>query len=60
MVDVINDGCPIADPLLTESSAVEIEQEELQEDSDLKMIHKFQVYKIWVVETSSRKKNNLN
>lgn len=42
MVDVVNDGCPILEPLVTESSAVEMELMELQEDLGLKMIHKSQ------------------
>ncbi|XP_076317303.1 SCAN domain-containing protein 3-like [Tachypleus tridentatus] len=40
MVDVISDGCPILEPLITESSAMEIELTELQKDLGLKMIRK--------------------
>ncbi|CAI9736518.1 Hypothetical predicted protein [Octopus vulgaris] len=42
MVDVVNDGCSILAPLAMESSAVEMELMELQEDLGLKMIHKSQ------------------
>ncbi|XP_076034544.1 general transcription factor II-I repeat domain-containing protein 2-like [Oratosquilla oratoria] len=42
MVDVVNDGCRIPEPLVTESSAVEMELMELPEDLGLQMIHKSQ------------------
>ncbi|XP_042218332.1 general transcription factor II-I repeat domain-containing protein 2-like [Homarus americanus] len=42
MVNVINGGCPILEPLVTESAAVEMELMEFQEDLGLKMIHKSQ------------------
>ncbi|CAI9736516.1 Hypothetical predicted protein [Octopus vulgaris] len=42
MADVVNDGCSILAPLAMESSAVEMELMELQEDLGLKMIHKSQ------------------
>lgn len=41
MVNVVNGDCPVPEPLVPESSAVEMELMEFQEDPDLNMIHKF-------------------
>ena len=42
MVDEINDGCPIPELLITESSAVKMELMEVQQNQGLKRIHKSQ------------------
>ena len=54
MVDVANDGCPILEPLVSESSTEEVELMELQEDLGLKTTHKSQ--STIDLETSSRNK----
>lgn len=40
MVNVGNDGCLIPEPLMTESSAVEVELTQLQKNLGLMMIHR--------------------
>ena len=42
MLDVVTGSCPISKLLVIESSAIEMEQMELQEDLGLKMIYKSQ------------------